>query len=41
MVWFVIAIILLLIGVGMIAVALATGGDGATLGFVPSSWRVC
>lgn len=35
MVWFIIAIILLLIGVGMIAAALATGGDGATLGFVP------
>lgn len=35
MVWFIIAIILLLIGVGMIAVALANGGDGATLGFVP------
>ena len=27
--------VLLLIGVGMIAVALANGGDGATLGFVP------
>ena len=37
MVWFIIAIVLLLIGVGMIAVALATGGDGASL----STWRVC
>lgn len=35
MVWFIIAVILLLIGVGMIAVALANGGDGTTLGFVP------
>ena len=35
MVWFIIAIILLLIGVGLIAVGLATGGDGAGFGFVP------
>ena len=41
MVWFIIAIILLLIGVGMIAVALANGGDGATSALSPSSWRVC
>ena len=32
MVWFIIAIILLLIGVGLIAVVLATGGDGAGFG---------
>lgn len=35
MLWFIISIILLLIGVGLIAVGIATGGDGATLGFVP------
>lgn len=35
MLWFIISIILLLIGVGLIAVGLATGGDGAGFGFVP------
>lgn len=41
MVWFIIAIVLLLIGVGMIAVALATGGDARASALSPSSWRVC
>lgn len=35
MLWFIISIILLLVGVGLIAVALANGGDGMGSGFIP------
>lgn len=35
MVWFIIAVILLVVGIGFIGVALSQGGDGVGFGFVP------